>query len=210
MSRDDEVRCELVSWSRVHDLCRRLAGRMREDGFSPEAIVAIARGGFAPARLLCDYLRVMDLTSLRVVHYQGVATSRAGARIVDPLARDLSGRRVLVVDDVSDTGDTFDVALEHMTGLGAPASVRTAVLLHKTTSRFIPDYFGARVRAWRWMIFPWARVEDVSGLIAALPGAPRDPEIIARALRERHGLRASRRTLGDALRFGAAWSDQRA
>ncbi|MDX1431079.1 MAG: phosphoribosyltransferase [Gammaproteobacteria bacterium] len=205
MPNDDATPCHLLSWSRFHALCRNVARRIDDAGFAPDVIVAIARGGFAPARVLCDYLRVMELTSIRVAHYRAMEPADAGAKVVDPLADDLGGRNVLIVDDVSDTGDTFDVALAHIRERGEPAAVRTAILLHKTTSRFIPDFEGDRLRDWRWVIFPWARIEDLARLIAALPGSPGDPDEIAKALRERHGIRVARRTLADALRFGERW-----
>ena len=205
MRNDDATPCELLSWARFHELCRRVAARIDAANFIPDAIVAIARGGYAPARVLCDYLHVMELTSTRVVHYRAMEPSEVGARVVDPLAVDLTGRRVLLIDDVSDTGDTFDVALAHLREHGEPRAVRTAVLLHKTTSRFIPDFWGARMRTWRWVIFPWARIEDLAKLISALPGSPTVPERIAAALRQRHGLQVHRRTLEDALRYGRRW-----
>ncbi len=120
----------------------------------------------------------------------------------------LTGRRVLVVDDVSDTGDTFEVALSHLRENCEPAAIGTAVLLHKTTSRFEPDFWGARLRTWRWIIFPWARTEDLARLVGDLPGTPKDPERIARALLQRHGLRVPRRTIDDAIRFGERWREE--
>ncbi len=205
MSDGDAKRCELLSWARCHELCRRIAAQVEEARFAPEGIVAIARGGYAPARVLCDYLRVMELTGIRVAHYRGMTPTASAARIVDPLSMELSRRRVLVVDDVSDTGDTFNAALAHLRSRGEPSDLRTAVLLHKTTSRITPDFWGAVVRRWRWVIFPWARVEDVANLIARLPGGSSDREYVARALRERHGVRVAARTIDDALRFGERW-----
>lgn len=199
--------CELLTWAGFHDLCRRLAGRIDAAGFDPDVIVAIARGGFAPARVLCDYLRVMDLCSLRVAHYRGMTRSSAGARVVAPLPVDLTGRRVLLVDDVSDTGDTFAAALEHLGTRGTPLEVRSAVLLHKHTSRIRPDFHGAQMRRWRWVIFPWARVEDLAHLIARLPCSAEDRDGIRRELRARHGLRVGVRTLEDALHYGARWRE---
>jgi hypothetical protein len=91
----------------------RLAEDIRGGGYRPEAIVAIGRGGWMPGPILADLLEVMNLTSFKVEHYRG-AHREAFARVRYPLAADLSGLRVLLVDDVSDSGDTFRVALEHL------------------------------------------------------------------------------------------------
>ena len=50
------MRCELVTWGQVYRLSWRLADLIRKSGFAPDLIVAVARGGYVPARLLCDFL----------------------------------------------------------------------------------------------------------------------------------------------------------
>ena len=57
---------KVVSWSEVVEWCRALAQKIRLSKFKPDVIVAIARGGFVPARLLCDYLDVIDLLSIKL------------------------------------------------------------------------------------------------------------------------------------------------
>lgn len=83
MSRNIPV--ELVSWERIEALARTLAFRIRDDGFQPDMIVAIARGGYVPARILCDYLGVMNLAGFRVEHYRG-AHKEPLARVQYPLS----------------------------------------------------------------------------------------------------------------------------
>jgi hypoxanthine phosphoribosyltransferase len=191
--------CELVTWGRFYALCRRLAERVRRSGYRPEAIVAIGRGGWIPGRVLSDLLDLMNLTSFKVEHYRGTHRESL-ARVRYPLAADVSGLRVLLVDDVSDSGDTFRVALEHLRARSLPDEVRPAVLHHKVVSTFEPDLYAARVVKWRWIIYPWAVAEDLTGLIRALDPTPSTLESMASALAERHGLRVPRRTLEDVCR----------
>lgn len=94
-------RCERVSWAAVQRLARKLAADIRADRFNPQAIVAIGRGGYVPARLLCDHLDLSDLRSIRIAHYTAGAEKQRRARLVDGLCRDLGGRRVLLVDDAA-------------------------------------------------------------------------------------------------------------
>ena len=91
--------------------------------------MAIGRGGYLPARIVSDYLDVYDLASIRIEHYRGVRRERA-ARVRYPLTADVAGKRVLLIDDVSDSGDTFAVAIRHLQAHGEPAALRTAVLHH--------------------------------------------------------------------------------
>jgi hypothetical protein len=149
-----------------------------------------------PGRLLSDLLGVMNLTEFKVEHYRG-ACREPVARVHYPLSADLTGQRVLLVDDVSDTGDTYRVALEHVRSHGTPAEVRTAAIHHKIVSTFEPDLYAARIVRWRWIIYPWALMEDLAGLVGAMTPPPQGADAIARQLLLLHGLRVSRRTLDE-------------
>ena len=116
------------------------------------------------------------------------------------MCTDITGKRVLIVDDVSDTGDTYAAAISHLSGY-EPLEIRTAVLLHKTTASYQPDYIGRRVIKWRWMIYPWALIEDVTGFIERMEPRPRGPEETARRLQSEYGLRLSKTALGTVLRI---------
>jgi hypoxanthine phosphoribosyltransferase len=190
------LRCELVTWSRVQELSRCLAYRILDSAFRPDIIVAVARGGYVPARILCDYLDVYALGSLRVVHYTGGARKQPTARIADPLNADIAGRCVLVVDDVTDTGETYRLAIEHLRSSG-PALVRTATLQHKLTADYQPDYVARSIRAWRWVVYPWAVIEDVTGFLEGMRDPPLSEEAIARRLARDYGLSLPTKSLRD-------------
>ncbi len=182
--------CELITWGEVQRLARRLAIAVRGSGFAPDLLVAIGRGGYPAARLLSDYLGILDLTEVKVEHYRGTRKAPA-ARVRYPLSAPVTDRQILLVDDVTDTGDSFRVAIEHLRSLGTPRAIRTAALHHKTVSPFVPDYFGRKLVKWRWLIYPWAQVEDLSTLIRSLPDRPPTPEAIAERLALDHGIRVS-------------------
>ncbi len=194
----DSKQCELITWNRFHALGRKLARRIRASGYRPDTLVAVGRGGYMPARILSDFLDLLDLTSFKIEHYHAAIKGRK-ARVRYPLTADLTGRRVLLVDDVSDSGDTFAVALDHLAGCGNPAEIRTAVLHHKITSPYVPDYYAQKVVKWRWIIYPWAVAEDVSSFIRAMAPRPADPDEIARRLRAERGIRIAHDLLLDIL-----------
>jgi hypoxanthine phosphoribosyltransferase len=80
-----------------------------------------------------------------------------------------------------------------------PTIIKTAALHHKIVSPIVPDYYGKKILAWRWLIYPWAVIEDLSGLLAAMQPCPATPEEAMRQLESRHGIEAPRRTAEDAL-----------
>jgi hypoxanthine phosphoribosyltransferase len=122
-----------------------------------------------------------------------------------PLNADLTGRRVLLVDDVSDSGDTFRVALAHLHGCGRPAEVRTAVLHHKVVSPYVPDYYAQKVVKWRWIVYPWAVAEDIASFIRAMSPPPGDVDEVAQRLRVERGVRIARPLLRDILEMASHW-----
>ena len=168
-----KLRCELISSDRVYDLAYTLGDKVRASGFMPDLVVAVSRGGFTPARVLCDVLGIFNLTSIRVVHYRKAAAKEQSAYVEYPLCIPVAGLRVLVVDDVNDSGDTLQVARAHIASLG-PAEVRTAVLLEKLTSPIRADYAADTITEWRWLIYPWAVVEDIGGFLRQMVPPPTD------------------------------------
>jgi hypothetical protein len=193
-----ELCCEVITWRRFAGLARRLALKIQAAGFQPDLIIAIARGGYAPARVLADYLGVMNVASIKVEHYRGTRKA-AKAFVRQPLPENVQGRRVLIVDDVSDTGDTFEVAAPHIRARLPDAEIRTAVLLHKATCPDVPDFYACKVIKWRWIIFPWAVMEDLSAFLAASDSPIRNTDEFARLLQEKHQLRVPAQLLEDVL-----------
>jgi hypoxanthine phosphoribosyltransferase len=189
---------ELVSWELFYDMARQLAFMIHNDNYRPDIIIAIARGGYTPARILSDYLGVMDMTSFKVKHYQSTE-KEAVAVIQHPLAADVSGQKILLVDDVSDTGDTFEVAIDHINDSANPTEVRTAVLHHKTVSKYKPEYFTREVKEWHWITYPWAIMEDMTAFIKKMEPAPTSAEQVAHKLRSEHGIDSPTQILSDAF-----------
>ena len=187
---------EYISWNHFYRLCGRLYHRVSGSGFEPQLIVAIARGGYPVARVLADFFGSMNLISLKIEHYHG-PDKLARATIPYPRPLPVDGRRVLLVDDVSDSGDTFAVAMEHIAQHGTPAELRTAVLHHKTTSSQVPDYYAQRIVKWRWVTYPWAVVEDLTAIAGRMSPVPAgEGELVAR-LGAETGLRLPQRILAE-------------
>lgn len=150
-----------LSWTDTSRLCDGLASKISSSGFSPDMIVGICRGGLVPARILSDILGVRELFTIRVSFYTGVGKTAAAPKIVQPLVERLEGKRILLVDDVSDTGRSLIVAKEHLREMGAK-EVRVATLHFKPHSKFRPDFFVGETEA--WLVYPWERHESAKEL----------------------------------------------
>jgi hypoxanthine phosphoribosyltransferase len=200
----EQFRCELVPWKKMYHMARLLAAKIKGQGFAPDIIVAIARGGYIPARILCDHLDINLLTSIQVTHYESGASKKKSAHLIEPLKKDIHGRKVLLVDDVNDTGQTLELALRHLKSF-YPAEVRVAVLHDKQVSTFCPDYYVAKVRKWRWIIYPWAVIEDVSGLIGRMVERPATPAEAARVFAREFSCRLTRQIVEDVYEL-AGWA----
>jgi hypoxanthine phosphoribosyltransferase len=136
---------------------------MKADSYKPDIVIALSRGGFVPARNICDMLIITDLVSLKVDHWGITATKDGKAKIRYPLNIDLTGKKVLVVDDITDTGESMLVSLDFIKSLN-PADIKTVTALHIKTSKFTPDYYGEEID-WKWVVFPWNYIEDMCNIV---------------------------------------------
>ncbi len=183
------VKCKILSWDKVYNLSKKTAERVRSSGFKPDAIIGVARGGWFHARVLCDLLGVEDLYSIKIGHW-GITAEKdqEGARLHQGLNVDLSGKKVLLVDDITDTGQSLELAKKHVLEAGNPSELKTATLLHIKTSEYKPDYFGEET-GWAWMIFPWNYWEDLENLIQKmLESGEKTPGGIVEYFLNAHGI----------------------
>ncbi len=127
------------------------------------------------------------------------AKEKTGVRVRFPLAVEIRDKKVLVVDDVTDTGETLEHAIEYILSF-SPREVRTAVLQHKSGSRFRPDYFAREEKEWRWIIYPWAVHEDVVGFCQRiLDHEVLTPGQVREALLRRYRIQVPPDAVNDAL-----------
>lgn len=182
----DAFECELMSWDLFDKLAKNVAKNINDSGFKPDFMVGLARGGWVLSRVLCDYIGVKDLVSLKVEHWGVTATPDGKAQIKYPFDIDLTGRHVLVVDDITDTGESMMVAVDYVKSK-IPASIKTAALRHIEGSKFTPDYYGD-VISWRWVVFPWNFVEDMCNIVPKVAEDADSLDEVKRLLKERHNI----------------------
>ena len=152
-----------MDWDMFYGLAKKVAEKINKSGYQPDVIVGLARGGWVLARVLCDFVGVKDLVSLKVEHWGVTATPDGTAKIKNEIHMDLKGKKVLVVDDLTDTGESMCIAVDYIKSL-KPNQIRTASLQHITGAKFKSDYIGEEI-SWVWVIFPWNFTEDLCTIV---------------------------------------------
>jgi hypoxanthine phosphoribosyltransferase len=153
------------SWEEIYNLCLDLADEIKKNKFNPEVIVGIARGGWIPARILSDLLGNSYTANLKIDFYRGVGETKERPIITQTISTIVEGKKVLIADDVADSGKSLKVAKEHLEQCGA-TQVKIATIYYKPWSIIKPDFYIKETEA--WIIFPWERKEFVSKMIESL------------------------------------------
>jgi uncharacterized protein len=156
---------EELSWQAFGDATRELAQSIADDGFRPDLILAIARGGFFLAAALGYALSVKNLHVVNVEFYNGVGATLDMPVMLPPVpqAVDFSRKKVLIADDVADSGKTLE--LVHGFVRDYVAASRTAVVYEKPSSIIKCHYVWKRTT--RWINFPWSSQPPVAGGLPA-------------------------------------------
>lgn len=151
---------EIIYLPQVYEIAYKVSVQITGSDDTFDTVIAIARGGMPPARIICDFLNIDTFTSLQIKHYSGGGKEIEEVEIRDPVDIDIRGRNVLIVDDINDSGKTLNSAYDHVVSLG-PSVVKTAVLHEKVNTVFDSHFVGERIYQWRWVIYQWAVTEDL-------------------------------------------------
>lgn len=147
------------TWDQMGVFNFELARQIIQSGQSFDRLVALARGGWTWARDLADALKIPELSSVRIKSYTGVNES-GEPRIVQPLTDSISGEKILLFDEVIDSGVTIKKAQEYLRVMGAQ-DIQTGALCYKPRSEIKPDFFAFNTNA--WVVFPHEIREFVEG-----------------------------------------------
>lgn len=158
-----------------------LAQKIQNDGFNPDIIVGVSRGGWTPARVLSDLLENPEIANVKAEFYLGIIQTREQPVITQPISVDVNDKKVLVVDDVSDTGKSLSLVRSHLLEQGAK-SLKIVTLYYKPWSVTKPDYYEKTTR--NWVIFPWERKEAFGKVVEKYQQKGRSVEDAKRTLVE--------------------------
>lgn len=156
----------IVTWKEFEKTALILALKIYRSGWQPDYIVSIGRGG----NILGDVFSRVFKKRLGVIMAESYKKETQGQLLIAEHVsivkepddkKELTGK-VLLVDDLADTGKTFVGVQRVLHEKYADLEIRTAGVYHKTLSKFVPTYTGRTVQTGTWIVFPYERFDDIS------------------------------------------------
>ena len=172
---------ENLTWDLFGAAERELSAQIVASGWIPDLIIAIARGGLIPAGAIGYAIGIKAMGAINVEFYTDVGRTLDEPTILPPLmdASELPGKRVLVVDDVADSGKTLRMVMEMLShqdldlgGRTVTVDARSAVIYRKPRSIVEPDYWWRTTD--RWINFPWSVLPVITPASASAARRPDD------------------------------------
>lgn len=148
----ETIEFETPSWKQIHKMLIIQSEKILKDNYKPDLIIAITRGGWIPARLLSDLLEVNNLTTIGIEFYSDISKTRKKPILTQELSTPISGKKILLVDDVADTGKSLQLAKKHILKKDK-ADLKISTIYKKPQSKIEPDYYEKTTK--HWIIFPW-------------------------------------------------------
>ena len=152
-----------VSYDEYHNLIEKLAIRIHQSDWQFDTILCLARGGMRPGDILS---RVFDkpLAIMSTSSYRADAGTIQGrldlAKYITMPKGELAGR-VLLVDDLADTGITLRAVVDRLRGMPAIQELRAAVIWVKGVSTYVPDYFVETLPTSPWIHQPFEEYDNL-------------------------------------------------
>jgi len=153
-----DITYRYLSWGDIEKACLSIYANMCRDNYAPDVILGLLRGGVVPSRIFLDFYQItIDFCSIDVKLYDGINLKKPSPKIKSFLNDDIEGKKVLVVDDIWDSGKTMKAVLDYLKNHNT--QVTTATLYFKETEVGQPDYYANVVPKEEWLVFPWEKYE---------------------------------------------------
>ncbi len=153
---------EVPTWNQIYDMLLCQVQKIRRQNYRPDIIVAVARGGTVPARILTDLLETPALCFIQIEFYSDIQKTQPQPTLKQILTTQITGKKTLLVDDIADTGESLKLAQTYLQQQGAQ-QIKTATLYQKLQTAFIPDFYEKLTTS--WVVFPWDTKETLRKII---------------------------------------------
>ncbi len=161
----NNLKIETPSWNQIHVFLVQLAEKIKESGFNPDIIVGVARGGWIPARIMSDMLENHKLANISAEFYVNIGKTKQQPVITQPISTTVKNMKVLVVDDLADSGESLKLVTDHLEKQGAQ-EIKIATIYYKPWSTIVPHYFEKQTR--NWIVFPWEQKETTRKILKTI------------------------------------------
>lgn len=153
---ETETKRASVGWREIEEACRVLAERVRKAGFEPEVLAVVMRGGAIIGRLFQKYSGSQALLhTFGIRSYNKTAERRKAIVYQYPnKVEDFRGRKVLIIDDICDSGTTLSLARRWAKESGA-SEVKTLAIHYRAKASEAPDFWHTKVEENVWIDYPW-------------------------------------------------------
>ena len=148
----------LIHWHDVNFCLSAIKDKLKADNFIPDIIVAVGRGGLIPGTLLAYNMDVGIVINYAIKTYSNENTQTDALWVFqspDESFSDYRYKNILVVDDLSDSGNSLVYITKQLTDRYKIENVKTATLCIKDSTKFIPDYYIQKYPSDTWLVFPW-------------------------------------------------------
>lgn len=162
MTTCNETKYEVPTWNQIYDMLLNQAQKIIADDYKPNIIIGVARGGVVPSRILSDLLEIRDFATIEIEYYSGIEQTIQKPILKKYLNRQLKDKKALLVDDVSDSGYSLQLAKNHLQQQETKET-KIATLYTKSASITKPDYYEKLTG--NWVVFPWDAKETVRKII---------------------------------------------
>lgn len=144
------------SWEDVEKNIEILAGKIKKDGFDADYIIGITKGGLVPLGLLVAKLDVDKILTVSATSYE--KNEQKNLEITYLPDVNLSGMKILLVDEIADTGETLKKVSQAILDKYNVSQLKTATLIvNGNNCNYLPDFFASSVKD--WIVFPWNKEE---------------------------------------------------
>ena len=142
----------------VEDFCFKLYEKIEKDGFKPDLLVGLSRGGLVPLGYLSNeaMLDIHNTLSISIASYKDKKQGQLTLRMPFHGEDVQQFKTILVIDDLADSGKTLEFVLSLLQENNPDAVIKTATLFYKKKSVIVPDYYIEETD--QWIVFPWEKV----------------------------------------------------
>lgn len=148
-----------ISWDKFQKATEELADKIKTSGFKLNYIIGIANGGLIPLALLAKRLDIQNILTVSASSYE--KREQRGLTITYLPEVDLTGKKILLVDEIAETGTTLKKVSEAIAEKYKAGEIKTAtVAINKNKCDFLPDFYVIESeKADDWIVFPWEKEE---------------------------------------------------